>query len=91
MTVAVGAAAYIDNGFDLTITCDVINGTTPISVSWYRNGVVDSSKENMSAITITNVNISTDDGVVYTCRAHNAVGYDQESTRVNVVSKLPVI
>ena len=87
MTVAIGTPVYIVDGYDLTIACNIINGTTPITISWYRNGVVDSSKENVSAITISNVDINKDDGVVYTCRADNAVGYDTEYTSVNVFSK----
>ena len=87
MTVVIGTPAYIIDGYDLTITCNVTNGTTPITYSWYRNGVVDSSKENMTAITISNVDINKDDGVVYTCRAANAMGHDKEHSSVHVSSK----
>ena len=87
MTVAIGTPAYITDGYDLTVICNVIYGITPITYSWYRNGVVDSSKENRSAITISNVDIRKDDGVVYTCRAANALGYVEERSSVHVFSK----
>ena len=83
----IGSPAYIIDGFDLTITCNVITGIPPINISWYRNGVVDSSKRNMSTITISNVDINKDNGVVYICIAENDEGYDEQLTIVNVFSK----
>ena len=85
VTVMIGSPAYIVDGYDLTITCNVITGTPPINISWYRNG--DSSRRNTSAIAISNVNINKDNGVVYTCRAENDKGYDEQLTIVNVFSK----
>ena len=39
----------------------------------------------MSAITIPNVDINKEDGVVYTCRADNAEGYDAKYTSVKLM------
>ena len=41
----------------------------------------------MSSITIRNVDINEDNGIVYTCRAANVVGYAQEFTSINVFGK----
>ena len=83
----IGSPAYIVDGYDLTITCNVVTGLPPINISWYRNGVLDSSRGNTSTITVSNTNINTDNGVVYTCRAENDKGYDEQRTIVNVFSK----
>ena len=84
----IGSPAYIVDEYDLTITCNVITGTPPINISWYRNGVVDSSSlGSKSTITISNVDINKDNGVVYTCRAENDDGYDEQLTIVNIFSK----
>ena len=84
----IGSPAYIADGYDLTITCNIINGIPPINISWYRNGVVDSSRGSTSTITISNVDINKDNGVVYICRAENDKGFDEQLTSVNVFSKL---
>ncbi len=65
VTVMIGSPAYIADGYDLTITCNIINGIPPINISWYRNGVVDSSRGSTSTITISSVDINKDNGVVY--------------------------
>ena len=87
VTVMIGSPAYIIDGFDLTITCNVSTGIPPINISWYHNGVVDPSRGNTSTITISNVDINKDNGVVYTCRAENDEGYDEQLTIVNVFGK----
>ena len=84
----IGSPAYIADGYDLTITCNIINEIPPINISWYRNGVVDSSRGSTSTITISSVDINKDNGVVYTCRIENDNGYDEQLTSVNVFSKL---
>lgn len=80
----IGSPAYIVDGYDLDVACNVVKGTGPITISWYRNGILDSSKENMSIITISKVDTKRDNGAVYTCRAENNKGYDEEFTGVNV-------
>ena len=86
VTVMIGSPAYINDGYDLTLTCKVVRGI-PVTISWYRDGVLDSSRGNTSTITIENVDIGKDNGAVYTCRADNDKGYDEQHTIVNVFSK----
>ena len=86
VTVMIGSPAYINDGYDLTLTCKVVHGI-PITISWYRDGVLDSSRGNTSTITIENVDIDKDNGAVYTCRADNDKGYDEQHTIVDVYSK----
>ena len=45
--------------------------------------MVDPTRGNVSTITVTDYN----DGDVFTCRADNDVGFDEESTTINVFSK----
>lgn len=87
ITVKIGTPAYIVDGYNLTIVCNIINGTLPITISWYHNGVLDSSRAGSPTITISNVNINKDNGIVYTCRVDNVAGYDEETTTVNVFSE----
>ena len=87
VTVMIGSPAYINNGYNLTLACRNVNGLPPITISWYRDGVLDSSRGNTSTITIENVDIDKDNGAVYTCRADNDKGYDEQHTIVNVFSK----
>ena len=81
--VKIGSPVYIVEGFDVTIVCNVLNGTRPITIMWLHNGVIDPSRGNVSTITVTDYN----DGDVYTCRADNDVGFNEESTTINVFSK----
>jgi len=46
--------------------------------------VEDTSFGNVSRITLSNVNFVDDDGDMYTCRAVNSIGFDEETTVVNV-------
>lgn len=84
MAVMIGSPAYIIHGYDLTITCTVVGGSSPITISWYRDGELDRSKGNMSTVKIASVKFHEDNGVVYTCRADNNGGYVEEFTKVNV-------
>ena len=45
--------------------------------------MIDPTRGNVSTITVTNYN----DGDVFTCRADNDVGFDEESTTINVFGK----
>ena len=83
----IGSPAYINDGYDLTLACKVVRGGKPINISWYRDGVLDSSRGNTSTITIEKMDIDKDNGAVYTCRADNDKGYDKQHTIVNVFSK----
>ena len=47
---------------------------------WFRNGVPDLTRGNLSTITVTDYN----DGDVFTCRADNIVGFDEENTTIHM-------
>ena len=83
MEVQIGSDAYVIDGADVTLVCDILSGTRPITIMWFRNDVLDPTRGNVSTITVTNY----DDGDVYTCRAENDVGFDEESTTINVFGK----
>ena len=83
MEVQIGSPAYVIDGADVTLVCDILTGTHPITIMWLHNGVVDSTRGNVSNIVVTNYN----DGDEYTCRADNDVGYDNKSTTINVFGK----
>ena len=86
-TMIIGSPAHINDGYDITLACRVDSGLPPINISWSCNGILDSSKGNTSTITIANVDIDKDNGVVYTCRADNDKGHDEQHTIVDVFSK----
>ena len=81
--VKIGSPVYVVDGFDVTIVCNIVNGTRPITIMWLHNGVVDPTRGNVSTITVTNYN----DGDVFTCIAENDVGFDMKITTINVVGK----
>ena len=83
MKVQIGSDAYVVDGFDVTIVYNILTGTHPITIIWLHNGVVDPTRGNVSTITVTNYN----DSDMYTCKADNDVGFDNESTNINVFGK----
>ena len=83
MEVQIGSPAYVIDGADVTLVCDLLTGKPPNTITWFHNGVVDLTRGNVSTITVTDYN----DGDVYTCRADNDVGFNEESTTINVFSK----
>ena len=83
MEVQIGSPAYVIDGVDITLVCDLLTGTPSNTIMWFRNGVLDSTRGNVSTTTVTNYN----DGDVFTCRADNDVGFDEESTTINVFGK----
>ena len=78
----IGTPVYVYTGYDVIIDCNIVNGTPPITIQWYRNGSPDSTRGNVSTITITDA--SNDD--VFQCRADNIEGFDTESTVIRVVT-----
>lgn len=78
MTVRIGTPVYIVGGFDVTIVCNIVNGTTPINITWLRNGVADSTRGNVPTITVDDYK----DDDVFTCRADNIAGFDMDSTTI---------
>ena len=83
MEVRIGSPAYVIEGANITLVCDILSGTPPITIMWFHNGVFDPTRGNVSTITVTNYN----DGVVFTCIAENDVGFDMKITTINVVGK----
>ena len=83
MTVSIGTPVYVVDGFNVTIVCNILNGTRPIAIMWLRNGAPYPAGGNISTITVTDYN----DGDVFTCRADNIVGFDMENTAINVFGK----
>ena len=75
--VKIGTPVYIHDGFDIIIDCNIVNGTPPITIQWFRNGSPDPTRGNVSTITIVN---ATSNGDVFTCRAENIEGSDTKST-----------
>ena len=80
MRVKIGTPVYIYSGFDVTISCKIISGTPPINITWFRNGSIDSTRDNASTITLTAVMHS----VAITCRAENYKGFDSVQTILRV-------
>ena len=81
-TVIIGTPVYVYNGFDVTIDCDIVNGTPPITIQWFRNGSPDTTRGNVSTITITDAS----NGDVFKCRADNNIGFDSENTVIYVTA-----
>ena len=77
--VKIGSPAYLIHGFNVTIVCNVIIGTPPITIRWLRNGQPDQSRINSSTITVNDAN----DGDVFTCMAENTYGYDKKDTQIH--------
>ena len=78
--VTIGTPVYAVTGSNVIINCTIDRGTRPITISWYRNGVLDSTRGNVSIITITNAT----DGDNFTCEAQNSIGFDSSSTIITI-------
>ena len=78
--VKIGTPVYVHDGFDVIIDCNIVNGTHPINITWFRNGSPDTTSGSVSTITITNAS----NGDVITCRADNIIGFDTVSTTIHV-------
>ena len=83
MTVKIGSPVYVVDGSDVIINCSILTGTPPVTFIWLRNGVLDSSLGNADSITINYYM----DGDMFTCRADNNIGYDNETSIINMFGK----
>ena len=78
--VSIGSPAYIIFGYNVTIVCNILTGTPPVSITWLRNGMPeDPPRGNVTTITVTDAT----DGDVFTCRADNNIGFDSEETAIS--------
>ena len=81
MRVKIGTPVYVYSGFDVIIDCKTVNGTSPINITWFRNGSPYPTEGNTSTtITITDAR----NGDVFKCRADNDIGFDTENTTIYV-------
>ena len=75
----IGTPVYVHKGFDVIIDCKTVNGTPPITVTWFRNGSPYPAIGNTSfTITITDAS----NGDAFECRAKNIKGFDTENSTV---------
>ena len=85
--VKIGTDVYVINGYNVTLDCNIANGTTPIIFSWLLNGTEDSDYDDDDAnITINDEKYGPYGGVI-TCRANNSIGFDEKSTTIHVECK----
>ena len=78
--VKIGTPLYVYRGYDVIIDCNILNGATPLTITWFRNGSPDATRGNISTITITDAS----NGDVFKCRADNNLGFDTENTTIYV-------
>ena len=78
--VKIGTPVYAHEGFDVIIDCNIVNGSRPITIQWFRNGSPDLTRGNVSTITIADAS----NGDVFKCRAGNVKGFDTENTIIFV-------
>ena len=79
--VKIGSPAYVRDGFDVIIDCNIVVGTPPITIQWFHNGSPNPQRGNTTTITIGNPR----NGDVFKCRADNNIGFDTESTTIYIV------
>ena len=82
-TVKIGTPAYARSEYTgsipaITINCNIVSGTHPVTFTWYRNGSPDTSRGNVTSITI---NKARDNDIIM-CRANNTIGFDEEMTNI---------
>ena len=78
--VNIGTPVYVYSGYDVIIDCNIVNGIPPITIQWSRNGSPDSTRGNVSTITISDAS----NGDVFQCRADNVIGFDAANSTVHV-------
>ena len=79
--VKIGSPVYVRKGYNVVIVCNIADGTPSITIQWFRNGSPDPTRGNVSTITITDAR----NGDVFKCRADNNIGFDSESTIINII------
>ena len=79
-TVKIGTPVYIRKGSSAIIICNIVDGTPPITITWFRNGSPYQTGGSVYTIRIPNPR----DGDVFECRADNNIGFDTENTTIYV-------
>ena len=82
----IGTPVYVVNGTTVMIDCNIVNGTPPVTISWFHNELPDSNRGNASTISIT-TGLDASDDDLFSCKAINIVGFDIENTTVNIIGK----
>ena len=81
--VKIGTPLYGYIGFYAVIDCNIVNGTPPITITWFRNGSpYPTETNNFITIRLTGAH----NGDVFECRADNNIGFDTESTTIYVLN-----
>ena len=87
-----GSTVYTVDGITIVIICNVIIGDPPITISWFRNGVLDQSRGNVTTINVTDtqlnapaINVTDAQPVVFTCRAENTKTFTQRDTIIQQI------
>ena len=83
VTVKIGSPVYVVDGFDVIINCNILTGTSPVTILWFHNGVLDLSLGGNNSVTINDAR----DGDVFTCRADNIIGLENETSIINIFGK----
>ena len=87
--VKIGTPVYVTDMFNVTIDCNITEGTHPIKFNWlHNNALVNQTRGSASSITIPVANAADIDGDVYTCRANNSWGYDMVNTTIYYLEKM---
>ena len=82
----IGTSVYVPNRTIVMIDCNIVNGTPPISISWFQNEIADLERGNASTISITAGHDAYDDDV-FSCKAINIVGFDIENSTIKIFGK----
>ena len=80
MRVIIGTPVYIYSGFSVRIRCVIWNGSFPITITWFRNGLRYPTRINAGFIYLT----QPSNGDVFKCRADNIIGFDTANTTIYV-------
>ena len=81
-------------GSDLHLSCSA-NGTLPITLTWFHNGVELKASDRVvlepqGQLTVRNTSTSSDSGV-YQCYAENEAGFTSHTVLVDVFSELVML
>ena len=77
----IGSNVFVPKGYDVIIDCNIVGGTPPINITWFRNGSPYPTEGSTSTtITITDPRHLD----VFRCRADNIIGFDSEQSTLMI-------